>query len=65
MSPLPACGLGDKSSPPVGVTVLRHLSGNGLLLSGVGKGKTGGWCQSVGGFFLGGRLKKVKKVNFY
>ena len=33
VSPLSACGLGDKSSPPVGVTVLRLLSGNehGLL----------------------------------
>ena len=63
VSPLSACGLGDKSSPPVGVTVLRQLSGNGLLLSGVGKRKTGGWCQSAGGVFPPAPVFRTAKVR--
>ena len=75
VSQLSACGLGDKSSSPVGVTMLRLLSGNRLLLSGVGKRKTGGLLQSVGGFFLpqqlhstprrSGHLKKgrIREIN--
>ena len=67
--PLSANALRESVRPSIFfVIVLRLLSGNGLLLNGVGKRKTGGWCQSVGGFFLpqqlhsaprrSGRLKK-------